>query len=141
MAFEARRQYQVAIQKVKAGLLLDQSAVDDDVLLAVMVLSTFEVISESWKTSFDRWSSHVRGCAAILEARGARQMHSPQGRLLFMQASACLMSLCLLSSSRLPPIVGNLTNEGDSYLVNAEETRQEYNDKHERISSEIAVAV
>ncbi|KAF2164921.1 hypothetical protein M409DRAFT_56275 [Zasmidium cellare ATCC 36951] len=130
---EARRHYLSAIQKVNSVLRDGHSATDDHLLLAVMMLSTIESITDSREAPLDAWKSHVEGCTAILNLRGPEQIRDPQGRLLFMQATSCLTSQCLFSSSRMPDEIQMLTDEATKYITRAHSRSGEHVQEHTEI--------
>lgn len=132
---EARRYYLSALQMVNTVLRSSASLRDDDILLAVMILGTIETITDNWQKSLAGWSSHLQGCTAILKERGLRQLRTDQGRLLFMQATACLVAQCLLGSNRIPPVIEVLTKKVADYANEQHDELLAPHDKLEKRSS------
>ena len=111
MNTEAKQYYSSALQKTNAALASPTTAHHDGTLLAVMLLTNFETMVRSDQWSFEAWSAHIRGSAALLALRGVQQFQTSDGRLLFMQASMNLVSHCLRSSHRIPAQIHDLTKE------------------------------
>jgi hypothetical protein len=115
IAFQGRQYYISAIQLLNKDLASPTEAVKDNALLTVISLSYYESVSGSSWRSLTAWSQHIQGIAALIELRGPGQLQTAAGRLLFHQATACLVFDCLRMSIRLPYCIHDmiklLTNE------------------------------
>ena len=115
IAFQGQQYYISAIQLLNKDLASPTEAIKDDVLLTVISLSYYESVSGSSWRSLTAWSQHIQGIAALIELRGPGQLQTSEGRLLFHQATACLVFDCLRMSIRLPfcihDMIKLLTNE------------------------------
>lgn len=96
----ARRYYVEAITATNAALRHPRKVREDNTIVAVALLSVFEVrilaeLSDNliltgvqrimWEkcTSFTSWGHHVRGASQILQFRGRSQIRTKTGALLF----------------------------------------------------------
>lgn len=120
-AARARNYYVQAIQQVNIALSDAATAIKDTTLLLVISLSYFESILGADQRSLDAWHEHVRGTGSLIKLRGIHQMSSPDGRILFMQASSNMMSHCLALGRRLPEHVHMVMSEGAKSLPDTED--------------------
>ena len=110
IAFQGRQYYISAIQLLNKDLASPTEAIKDNALLTVISLSYYESVSGSSWRSLTAWSKHIQGIAALIELRGPGQLQTPEGRLLFHQATACLVFDCLRTSIHLPYCVHDMIN-------------------------------
>ncbi|KAK6414584.1 hypothetical protein LTR95_017704 [Oleoguttula sp. CCFEE 5521] len=104
----ARRYYVLSLQEVSAALQTEVTVTNDEVLLSIIMLSCFEAITGTNGKSVAAWSRHVRGTAALIDKRGTEQLATAEGRLLFMQASTCLIPACIRGHVRMPDCIQRL---------------------------------
>jgi Fungal specific transcription factor domain len=96
LAALADRQYLVAIRAMNKALQDSETAKEDHTLLAVMILTIFETMANTdTQSTFNAWSNHVRGAAALLAARGSDQLKSTEGLRLFFQAALPCIASCI----------------------------------------------
>ena len=100
--------YATALSAVNVALMSLSSALQDTTLLAIMALSSFEMMTSTFSPSLKGWASHVRGMAALIELRGVRQMETATGRLLFAQALSLIISDCIRAGMRVPDSIPRL---------------------------------
>ncbi|KAF2166780.1 hypothetical protein M409DRAFT_22833 [Zasmidium cellare ATCC 36951] len=94
---------------------MPSTAQSDDVLRAVMILCGYDTASDT-PLAFAHQSAHIHGCAALLGARGADQMRTSHGRVLFIQACVNVVSYCLRTCSRIPSVIHRLTDLSTPYF-------------------------
>lgn len=116
-ATHARHYYLAAISELNEALLSPASATQDCTLLTVIALSYFESILGEDVSGMQAWTGHVDGTAALICMRGAHQMKSLEGRILFMQATTNIISNCLRFGRRLPQWVNTAAEEGSAYIT------------------------
>ncbi|EMC98821.1 hypothetical protein BAUCODRAFT_120118 [Baudoinia panamericana UAMH 10762] len=114
---QARRYYVRAIRSLNVNLTDPDTSKQDCTLLSVVALSYFETVLGTDQPSMKAWISHVNGTARLLELRGPDQVHTANGRILFMQATSILMAQSLMLGQRLPPHLHTYFAEAKQYLV------------------------
>ena len=107
----ARRQYLQAIRQINAALTNPAYAKEDSLLLAVLILTTFEAVTCEPPRSLDAWSSHVYGATALLELRGPDQFRTPDGLRMFVQVVVSVMTNCTRLGIAIPDKITALTAE------------------------------
>ena len=85
---DARKRYVDAIKATNTALQDPIRAKKDSTLLAVLLLTLFEVITCTTRPTLCLWESHIKGAMALLRFRGHQQMHSQLGFRLLNQATA-----------------------------------------------------
>ncbi|RMZ91480.1 hypothetical protein DV736_g1280, partial [Chaetothyriales sp. CBS 134916] len=103
--------YISSIRSMNAALVDPVEAKKDATLLGVLILTVFEAFANSENRDLVAWGSHIKGMAALLEMRGKEQLHTKQGRSLFIQAAVPICTNCIQLSIPLPPIMMTLTEE------------------------------
>lgn len=111
LAAQARQYYVAAIQATNAAITAKSSASQDATLLAVIALSYFESISGNDARSIEAWSQHIQGTSALIQLRGIAQLETGEGRLLFMQATTCLITDCMRAGVRAPKFIHEYMDE------------------------------
>ena len=85
---DARKRYIDAIKATNTALQSPLMAKKDSTLLAVLLLTLFEVITCTTRPSLCLWESHIKGALALVRLRGPQQMQSQLGIRLLNQATA-----------------------------------------------------
>ena len=85
---DARRRYVDAIKATNTALQNRLRAKKDSTLLAVLLLTLFEVITCTTRPSLCSWESHIKGAIALVRLRGHQQMQSQLGFRLLNQVTA-----------------------------------------------------
>jgi hypothetical protein len=98
-------QYVQAISEVNIALRHKSTALRDTTLLAVILLSYYESVTSSDDQSFEAWSNHINGTAALIERRGIDQMSTPDGRLLFLIATTNVIHNATRMVLPIPPAI------------------------------------
>ncbi|OOF96468.1 hypothetical protein ASPCADRAFT_144923 [Aspergillus carbonarius ITEM 5010] len=79
----ARKEYSIALRATNDALKDSVSATSDSTLGAVLLLSTYEMITGSLWDEQSGWKNHVQGAIKLLELRGVEQLNSRAGLELF----------------------------------------------------------
>ena len=98
----AEGQYLNAIRAMNTALFDTEEAKKDNTLLAVMILTIFEMFTKGEKHNLVAWGNHIQGAAALLEARGKEQLQSREGIRLFVQAAVPVCTNCMQLNIPLP---------------------------------------
>lgn len=99
---EARKAYVEAIKLTNNALACPAQCTNDSTLLAVMVLTSFEATVGFERRSLDDWDRHIKGTAALIQARGLRQLQTVTGTRLFMQSVSAMVTSCLRLDTPIP---------------------------------------
>ncbi|KAJ5381084.1 C6 zinc finger domain protein [Penicillium cataractarum] len=87
MMYSAGVEYSTALIATNRALQDSTEARSDSTLAAVVLLSTYEMITcqnaASGSNFMSSWSNHVRGATKLLELRGTEQMKSHSGQAMF----------------------------------------------------------
>lgn len=103
--------YITALQAINSALQDPDTARDDSTLLAIMCLSCLESISETWHRSLKGMSMHIQGMVSLIELRGADQMKTPSGRLLFAQSCSFIVTDCIRAGLPVPQPIHHMVAE------------------------------
>jgi hypothetical protein len=101
----ARCNYVKALRLTNAALTLPEKAKEDTTLIAVMVLSLFELVAGSTQRSLEAWTKHIEGACALLKLRGHEQLRKASGRRMFLQVVTSLMNICIQCGKPLPDFI------------------------------------
>lgn len=113
---EAHRHYRSALQKTNSALASPKTAYWDSTLMAVMMLSNIETMLNPGLDSLNAWTTHVRGCAGLLELRGIDQLQTQAGRLLFTQACVNVLLDSMRVATRVPNHLHILSEAARYYI-------------------------
>ncbi|KAK8196492.1 hypothetical protein M8818_006657 [Zalaria obscura] len=102
---EARKAYVEAIKLTNNALACPAQCTNDSTLLAVMVLTSFEATVGFERRSLDDWDRHIKGTAALIQARGLRQLQTVTGTRLFMQSVSAMVTSCLRLDTPIPKAI------------------------------------
>ena len=108
----ARKRYVHAIQATNKTLQDAVKARKDSTLIAVLLLSLYEVMTCTTRPAMCLWESHVKGAMALIRLRGRQQMQSQLGLQLLNQASASVAISSHRSRSEVPPELITLVAHG-----------------------------
>jgi hypothetical protein len=112
-----------AIRMTNKAISSPDQVKSDTTLLAIMLLGLFEATFN--EQSFEGWSNHVKGAAALINVRGAQQMSTLPGRRMYLQSVALLALNCLGAGESLPPYVDDLNQELIQHL-NVNDPRERF---------------
>ncbi|PWY82133.1 hypothetical protein BO70DRAFT_396430 [Aspergillus heteromorphus CBS 117.55] len=98
----ARRQYVYSLRYMKDALSCHEKAVEDNTLISVLLLNTYEGLTCETKASLPHREAHLKGAMTILALRDRGLVRSRRGLQLFRQTSLCLTLSCLIHSLRVP---------------------------------------
>ena len=108
----ARKRYVHAIQATNKALQDAVNARKDSTLIAVLLLSLFEVMTCTTRPAMCSWENHVKGAMALIRLRGRQQMQSQLGLKLVNQATASVAISFHRSKSEVPPELVTLVTHG-----------------------------
>jgi len=98
----ARCEYIQAILKTNVALADPITAIEDSTLVAVLLLSLFEVVAWLGSRTPDSFRTHTRGALALIKLRGRQQFFTPVGRQLFVQVASIISVHSLQKKTPLP---------------------------------------
>ena len=116
LAAHARDYYVQAIRLLNTSLASSTEIIRDSTLLTSITLSDYECILGADTKAFAAYKSHIQGTAALIKLRGAKQLHTPQGRILFYKASICLLVECIRANKRVPEWIRSRINPRTTQL-------------------------
>ena len=99
----ARKRYVHAIQATNKVLQDAAKARKDSTLIAVLLLSLYEVMTCTTRPAMCLWENHVKGAMALIQLRGRQQMQSQLGLQLLNQATASVAISSHRRKSEVPP--------------------------------------
>ncbi len=112
---EARKHYVHAIQATKTALQDPARAREDSTLLAVLLLSLYEVLTCTTPPSMCLWESHIKGAIALIQLRGRQQMQNQLGLRLLNQATASAAISAHRSKAETSPEIISLVEHALQY--------------------------
>ena len=104
----AYSRYAVVLTKTQNALNHAHLATLDSTLISILLLSLFEALVFQGRQSPKGWHTHIQGCAALLQMRGAEQFKRPLGRHLFLHASNSIRSSCITQAIEVPKALRTL---------------------------------
>lgn len=99
----ARKRYIHAIQATNTALQDEVKARKDSTLIAVLLLSLYEVMTCKSRPAMCQWENHVKGAMALIRLRGRQQLQSQLGLKLLNQATASVAISSHRNKSEVPP--------------------------------------
>ena len=99
----ARKRYVHAIQATNKALQDAVLARKDSTLIAVLLLSLYEVMTCTSRPAMCLWENHVTGAMALIRLRGRQQMQSQLGLQLLNQVTASVAISSHRRKSEVPP--------------------------------------
>ncbi|KAH0222826.1 hypothetical protein KCU86_g520, partial [Aureobasidium melanogenum] len=122
----ARHQYVQALQLTNTALSDTQSAIRDETLLAVVVLTSYETLTGGSNRSLEAWVQHINGATALLRLRGIQGIKHTDGRILTMHVIAFINVTCLLNDLPIPPFIYDLQSKILKFLYRPESPAARY---------------
>ena len=113
---KAKKQYLTAIQLTNTALRSSVDVKKDSTLLATVILSIYETVSDAEPRSLTAWRDHLHGAAALLKLRGPEQLKTLGGRRLFLQVMNSLVVACMQYEIELPDHIMDLRVEIERHL-------------------------
>ncbi|TAQ83307.1 hypothetical protein B7494_g8370 [Chlorociboria aeruginascens] len=104
---EARHQYGQALQLVTSAIS-GKEAIKDSTIISILLLSTFETLTNTNPKSLSHIEAHMRGLNTAINLRGYHLMEHRSVLQLFPQMYSCLFMNCLLCSIRIPEELINI---------------------------------
>ena len=111
----ARKRYVHAIQATNKALQDAVKARKDSTLVAVLLLSLYEVMTCTTRPAMCLWENHIKGAMALIRLRGVQQMQSQLGLRLLNQATASVSISSHRSKSEVPPELVTLVTRALQY--------------------------
>ncbi|KAI4752521.1 hypothetical protein E4T52_09391 [Aureobasidium sp. EXF-3400] len=116
----ARHQYVQALQLTNTALSDPQSAMRDETLLAIVVLTSYETLTGGLNRSLEAWVQHINGATTLLRLRGIDGIKHTDGRILTMHVIAFINITCLLNDLPIPPFIYDLQSRIFEFLYRPE---------------------
>lgn len=113
---DARRQYVSALRMTNLALQSNQNATKDSTLIAVLLLSLFEMITYSKRQPVKSWTSHIEGATALIRLRGRQQFSTPLGFQLFIQMTYNITVQCMQFEIALPADIAALKTYAGNFV-------------------------
>lgn len=99
---EARSYYATTLGQTNKALSDPRLAVLDKTLLSVLLLTSFEALTFSGRSSPRNWNSHVKGSTNLLVLREAAHIDTELGRHLMYHASVAILANCTTYRLHVP---------------------------------------
>ncbi|CEJ62121.1 hypothetical protein PMG11_10631 [Penicillium brasilianum] len=119
MQYSAAVQYSNALLATNRALQDSKVARSDSTLAAVVLLSTYEMITcqeaANGNNFMSGWSKHVRGATKLLELRGEEQMGSHSGLALFSVVRMQIVFNSIFTRERISLELKALSREAKTY--------------------------
>ncbi|KAH0045706.1 hypothetical protein KCU78_g182, partial [Aureobasidium melanogenum] len=122
----ARHQYVQALQLTNTALSDPQSAMRDETLLAIVVLTSYETLTGGLNRSLEAWVQHINGATTLLRLRGIDGIKHTDGRILTMHVIAFINITCLLNDLPIPPFIYDLQSRIFEFLYRPESPAARY---------------
>ncbi|KAG9679111.1 hypothetical protein KCU99_g8646, partial [Aureobasidium melanogenum] len=122
----ARHQYVQALQLTNTALSDPQSAMRDETLLAIVVLTSYETLTGGLNRSLEAWVQHINGATTLLRLRGIDGIKHTDGRILTMHVIAFINIACLLNDLPIPPFIYDLQSRIFEFLYRPESPAARY---------------
>ena len=110
----ARERYVQATRAINTALQDSVRARKDSTLLAVMLLSLYEIMTCT-RSTMCLWESHIKGAVALIRLRGRQKMQSQFGLRLLKQATAGAAVSAYRQNAAVPPEIVSLVTHGLQY--------------------------
>lgn len=111
----ARDRYVDAIRAVSSALRDQVSVRKDSTLIAVLLLSLYELMTCTSGYNMCLWESHIKGAMALIWLRGRQQLQSQLGLKILKQVSAGAALSAHRSNAEVPPEIVSLVAHGLHY--------------------------
>lgn len=107
----ARKAYGTALRLTNQALRDPDEAVKDTTMLAILILSLFEMMTETTPKTLQAWQEHVNGATALAKMRGVEQFKTPGGTKMFLMLCQKVMISCIQREIPMPQTLIDLRNE------------------------------
>ena len=114
----ARKRYVHAIQATNTALQDSARVKKDSTLLAVLLLTLYEIMTCTTHSAMCLWEGHVKGAEALIRLRGHQQMQRQLGLQLLHQATASVIISSHKNKSEVPKDTISLVAHGLQYANN-----------------------
>lgn len=82
---KAQVAYGTALRITNGALMIKEKAIQDSILISVIMLGLYENMVFRDKRSIEAWAKHTNGASALINMRGPQQFKSSIGRRIFHQ--------------------------------------------------------
>jgi hypothetical protein len=120
----ARNAYGTALRLTNQALRDPAEAVKDTTMLAILILSLFEMMTETTPETLQAWQEHVNGATALAKMRGVEQFKTPGGTKMFLMLCQKVMISCIQREIPMPQTLIDLRNELGKVLNSDDPTWQ-----------------
>ncbi|KAL3493483.1 hypothetical protein BJX62DRAFT_82052 [Aspergillus germanicus] len=117
----ASRTFSRALRDIRAALEDPAEATSDQMLVAVMLLALYETVTSDSDGDSNPWDRHVDGALALIQLRGAGQLHNRISRCIFHNLTTEILINCLQRGLRAPITLINLMVDARKYETAQEE--------------------
>ncbi|KAK1769258.1 hypothetical protein QBC33DRAFT_348846 [Phialemonium atrogriseum] len=107
----ARKSYGTALRLTNQALKNPVEAARDTTMLSVLILSLFEMMTDTTPKTMKAWQEHVNGAVALAGMRGAEQFKRPGGAKMFLMLCYKVMISCIQRQMPMPETLVNLGNQ------------------------------
>lgn len=107
----ARKAYGTALRLTNQALRDPIEAVKDTTMLAILILSLFDMLTETTPKTLRAWQEHVNGATALAKMRGTDQFTTPGGTKMFLMLCQKVMISCIQREIPMPQTLIDLRNE------------------------------
>ncbi|KAJ9158387.1 Sterol uptake control protein 2 [Coniochaeta hoffmannii] len=107
----ARKAYGTALRLTNQALRDPVEAVKDTTMLAILILSLFEMMTETTPETLQAWQEHVNGATALAKMRGVEQFNTPGGTKMFLKLCQKVMISCIQRVIPMPQTLIDLRKE------------------------------
>lgn len=117
---KAHSAYGSALRMANKALRVEDTAVKDSTLIAVIMLGLYENFMYHDMRSIQAWAKHVQGASALLNLRGKRQFESDRARRMFHHIYGIILLVSLESGQVIPAGIQDLydyCNQSSDYAV------------------------
>lgn len=126
LSHSASHQYVKALSLTNTALSNTQSAVRDETLLAILILTNYETLTGGSNRSLEAWVQHINGATTLLRLRGVEGIKHTDVRVLTMHVIAFVNITCLLNDIPTPPFIYELQSKIFEYLYEPESPAARY---------------
>ncbi|KAK5999324.1 hypothetical protein QM012_005599 [Aureobasidium pullulans] len=126
LSHSARHQYVQALKLTNIALCDTKSAIRDETLLAILVLTSYETLTGGSDRSLEAWIQHINGATSLLRLRGIEGIKHTDGRVLTMHVIAFINVTCLLNDLPTPTFIYDLQSKIFEFLYEPESPAAQY---------------
>ncbi|KAB5570754.1 hypothetical protein GE09DRAFT_719133 [Coniochaeta sp. 2T2.1] len=107
----ARKAYGTALRLTNRALQDPMESVKDTTMLAILILSLFEMMTETTAETIEAWQHHIAGATSLAGKRGVEQFDTPGGRKMFLMLCQKVMISCIQRQIPMPRALIDLRAE------------------------------